>query len=151
MGRSNDKGFTLIELMVVVAVIAILAAIAIPSYLGIQKRAARSEAKSKLEAISVALEGYMAENNDYGPAGVYSYVCGPGCNGASFVGHPGAIGTVANLGNNLMYKYQLTVTTAPPAPAFGVSAIPMPGSKVDGDITIWLRSDGIKGPDKAGW
>lgn len=146
---AEKDGFTLIELMVAVAVIAILAAIAIPSYIGVQKKAARSEAKSKLEAISLALEGHMAENNNYGDAGVYNYVCGPGCPGASFA-HSGAIGTVANLGNNLQYSYQIIVT-ANPTPLFSLRAIPSPGSRVDGDFAIWLFSNGQRGPTEAGW
>lgn len=149
MNKDREYGFTLIELMVAVVILAILAAIAIPSYMGIQKRSARSEAKANLEAIALALEGYMAENNHYGN-GVFAYTCGPNCPGTSF-NHPGPIGTVANLGNNLMYWYKITATTAPPAPAFAVSAIPMPGGRMSGDITIWLRSDGIKGPTGAGW
>ncbi len=149
MKKGSESGFSLVELMVAVAILAILAAVAIPSYLGIQKKSARSEAKSNLEAIALALEGYMAETNNYGN-GVFTYTCGPGCGGASFV-HPGQINTVANLGNNLLYWYQITATTAAPAPAFGVSAIPMPGGRMAGDMTIWLRSNGIKGPTGAGW
>lgn len=145
---SDHKGFTLIELMIVVAILAIIAAIAIPSYLGIQKRAARSEAKASLEAIALALEGYMAENNDYGPAGVYTYVCGEGCLKKSFSGFPAPIGTIANLGGGYDYDYQITVTTAPD---FRIDANPARG-RVAGDIIApFILSDGTKGPANFGW
>ncbi|MEX1298378.1 MAG: type IV pilin-like G/H family protein [Desulfotignum sp.] len=61
----NKKGFTLIELMIVVAIIGILAAIAIPNFMNYQCKARQSEAKSNLGAIRVAQETYMAENNTY--------------------------------------------------------------------------------------
>jgi len=146
----NRKGFTLIELVVVVAVIAILAAIAIPSYLGIQKKAARSEAKANLEALALALEGYMAENNNYGPAGVYTYVCGNGCTKSSFAGFPAPLGTIANLGGGYVYDYQITLTTSPPAPTFRIDANPVRG-RVAGDIAPFILSDGTKGPANFGW
>ena len=50
----NRKGFTLIELMIVVAIIGILAAIAIPSFLAMQLRAKRSELPTNLDAIRTA-------------------------------------------------------------------------------------------------
>lgn len=64
----NKKGFTLIELMIVVAIIGILAAIAIPNFMNYQCKARQSEAKSNLGAIRVAQETYMAEKNTYADA-----------------------------------------------------------------------------------
>ncbi|MGM0393777.1 MAG: type IV pilin protein [Thermodesulfobacteriota bacterium] len=61
----NKKGFTLIELMIVVAIIGILAAIAIPNFMNYQCKARQSEAKTNLGAIRVAQEAYLAENNTY--------------------------------------------------------------------------------------
>jgi len=63
--RRKSKGFTLIELMIVVAIIAILAAIAIPQYKKFQLKAKTSEAKTNLGAIRTAEEAYAAENDKY--------------------------------------------------------------------------------------
>ena len=59
------KGFTLIELMIVVAIIAILASIAIPQYKKFQLKAKTSEAKSNIGAIRSAEETYSAEHDVY--------------------------------------------------------------------------------------
>ena len=63
--RINQKGFTLIELMIVVAIIGILAAIAIPNFLSYQLRAKRAEAPTNLKAIKVSEESYRAEYDTY--------------------------------------------------------------------------------------
>lgn len=147
---NRNQGFTLLELMVVVAIIAILAAIAIPSYIGIQKRAARSEAKANLEAISLVLEGYMAENNDYGSVQRYVYICGDNCTKSSFVpAFPVPLGTIANLGGGYSYDYAVNVTSQL-NPAYIISALPVRGRAV-GDLTPFVQSDGTKGPANFGW
>ena len=63
-------GFTLIELMIVVAIIGILAAIAIPNFLRFQLRAKSSEGKTNLAAIRTAEESYFAEYGIYVPAAI---------------------------------------------------------------------------------
>ena len=63
--RKSEKGFTLIELMIVVAIIGILAAIAIPNFIRFQLKAKSSEGKVNLAAIRTAQEGYMAEYGEY--------------------------------------------------------------------------------------
>ena len=59
------EGFTLIELMIVVAIIGILAAIAIPNFLRFQLRSKTGEAKANLAAIRTAEEGYFSEYGIY--------------------------------------------------------------------------------------
>ncbi|WP_136808428.1 type IV pilin protein [Desulfosediminicola flagellatus] len=65
MKKSNEKGFTLIELMIVVAIIGILAAIAIPQYQNFTKKSKASEAKVYLSAITTAEAAYYAENSEF--------------------------------------------------------------------------------------
>ena len=57
------KGFTLIELMIVVAIIGILAAIAIPNFMKFQCKSKRSEAKTNLAGIYTAETAYFAEKS----------------------------------------------------------------------------------------
>jgi type IV pilus assembly protein PilA len=59
--RKRNKGFTLIELMIVVAIIGILAAIAIPNFLRFQLKAKSSEGKVNIAAIRVAENSYYGE------------------------------------------------------------------------------------------
>jgi len=60
----NQKGFTLIELMIVVAIIGILAAIAIPNFLNYQAKSQQAEAKVNLGAIFTNMTSYAAEGAD---------------------------------------------------------------------------------------
>ena len=60
MRRTNDKGFTLIELMIVIAIIGILAAIAIPNFISYRNKAFCSSAESDANGIAAAVADYFA-------------------------------------------------------------------------------------------
>ncbi len=64
-GTKGRKGFTLIELMVVIAIIIILAAIAIPNYLTMTARAKKSRVASDFAALATALETYRTDWGAY--------------------------------------------------------------------------------------
>jgi type IV pilus assembly protein PilA len=60
----NRKGFTLIELIVVLAVLAVIMAIAVPRFLGVQNNAEVQADESSLEMVRKAAELYFAQNPD---------------------------------------------------------------------------------------
>jgi len=65
LSRIRDpKGFTLIELMIVVAIIGILAAIAIPNFVNFKNKAIQGTAKANLETVRSSLSQYAADKDD---------------------------------------------------------------------------------------
>ena len=61
----DEKGFTLIELLVVILIVGILAAIALPTFLGQQKKGQDSEAKSNARNLVSHVESCFADTQDY--------------------------------------------------------------------------------------
>ena len=91
----KNKGLTLIELMIVVAIVGILAAIAIPNFLNYQAKSQQAEAKANLGAMFTNVVAYAAENPRTGVSSGY------------------ADATVANVGfgtqGTVRYTYTLVV------------------------------------------
>ena len=59
----NTKGFTLIELMIVVVIIGILAAIAIPNFISMQDRAREGSVKANMHTLQLATEDFAVQND----------------------------------------------------------------------------------------
>lgn len=99
--RSTIRGFTLIELMIVVAVIAILAAIAYPSYADSVRKGRRGQAKTDLLEVAQLLERYRTVNNSYQGFEIDAYEHSPRT-GTSYYD--------VSLGNLGVSTYTLTAT-----------------------------------------
>lgn len=80
MNRRSRRGFTLLEVMIVVAIIVMLAAFAIPNLLGMQDRAKIDATKVQVKAFASALDNYKALTGDFpsGDQGLSMLVSGPG-------------------------------------------------------------------------
>jgi type IV pilus assembly protein PilE len=121
-----SRGFTLIELMIAVAVVAILAMIALPTYTAQMVKGRRSSAEAVLLDIAQRQQQYFLDSRAYAP-------------------------DVATLGTNtpVNVRAYYTVTTAPGAglpPTFTATATPIAGTAQAGDAILIIDSTGAKTP-----
>ena len=146
-----QKGFTLIEIMVVVAVIAILSAIAIPSYSDYIRRARITEATSTLGTMRVKMEQFFQDNRSYAgactvppggnsvanlpaPTGFFTFAC-PNRTATTYT-----ITATGNAGSSMAgFTYQLDM-----APATGIvqSTPNLPTGWTTSAICWVLKKDG---------
>jgi type IV pilus assembly protein PilE len=121
LATRKPGGFTLIELMIAVAIVAILMAIAIPNYQNQVRKSRRTSAKTALLDVAGREEKYYATNNNY-PASLSSV-------GYTNVDGSGAL-QVPNNTNEDYYSVKISLATAP-ATGFTATATPVGDQKKD--------------------
>ena len=126
-----EKGMTLIELLIVVAIVGILAAVGVVMYSGARDKGYITEAKGALMRVVQEEENYKAENGSYPPAGAHKdYLPFFGGNGTSGSGStPQVVGE---------YDVAMSVQTTA---GFTVRATPKAGGKMVGKRYGWLEID----------
>jgi type IV pilus assembly protein PilE len=139
MKRIKAKGFTLIELMIVVAIVAILAAVALPSYRQHVVRAARVQAQAELLELASLQEKIFLNSNNYCASVTAAY------NGTA----AGGLGRTSGQTNDGRYTLALDITT--PSQTFVLTATPTSGGTQVGDGNISISESGQKLWGSASW
>lgn len=134
--RLPGKGFTLIELMLAVAIMSILAAIALPSYQSSVKKAARSEAKSALANFHADLTRYFSERNTY--------------NGSFDASGKPRIFPAQLPTSGEPKTYNITIVSQRSGLGFLMRATPITGSVVEDDGFLQINEFGVRSWDKNG-
>jgi type IV pilus assembly protein PilE len=129
--RTARRGFTLIELMIAVAVIGILAAIAYPSYTQHVRKSRRAEAKAALLDLAARQERYFSINNRYADA-------------PDDLGYAGAQFPVDVLSGRQAY-YQLSTDVGVPATSYSARATPVGVQSQDTCGTYSINHLGLQG------
>jgi len=129
MLKKIQQGFTLIELMIVVAIIGILAAIAIPAYQNYTIRAQVSEGLTLADGVKVAMADYFTN------LGTWPTTIGAGATGLNYAGvvsgtYVGTVAVVANGGIQITYGAAAPTNAAIRGATLGVEAALSPNNDI---------------------
>jgi len=117
--RAEQSGFTLIELMIAVAALAILAAVALPSYNSYIRRGQQAEAFNALSDYRAKMEQYYQDNRNYGNA----TTCANDSTASGWNAFP----------SSQYFNFACTITDATTFQAYSISATGRSG-QVNGDV-----------------
>jgi len=129
-GRRNERGFTLIDLVIAMAIVAILTRIALPSYQAYIVRASRQAAQSELVALANAQEKIFLNSNAY-TANVTTAYTGQSS---------GGLGVTS--GNTKDNRY--AITAAATATTFTLTATPASGTPQAGDGVLTINEQSVR-------
>ncbi|GAA5525059.1 hypothetical protein Maes01_01619 [Microbulbifer aestuariivivens] len=133
----KQRGFTLIELMIVVAIIAILAAVALPNYQKYVKSSKRADAQGALMGLAQAMERHYTQRGSYFGA----------AKDGDDDGAPGIFPSQSPLdGNNK--SYDLTMDVSDAGDTYELFATPINGGTQENDGQLRLSSSGERGWDR---
>jgi type IV pilus assembly protein PilE len=137
----SNSGFTLIELMVVVAIVGVLAAIAYPSYQNSVRKARRGDAKASMIELAQWMERYYTENHSYCPESEEEDVV---CDAAPI---PDALkqSPKGAADGKQFYDISLPISLLT-ANSYTIIAVPTPGNGQEHDKcgTLTLTSTGVR-------
>ena len=137
---SKSVGFTLIELMIVVALVGIISAIAYPSYQNMLNRSARATAQADLMGFAAAMERHHAARFTY--QGAASAGANTGVPAVFTAYSPAAEGAASKRYNLRIHALDANGSS------YELRAIPLEGSALENDGVLVLYSDGRKAWDK---
>jgi len=135
----SKKGFTVVELLLVITIIGILAGIAVPLFLSQRTRALHSEAKTNLENLLVLEEQYFAENGCY-------YKSGGACQDTTISGVSSiqAFLPAFKPGNTNTLNFDYRIVTNNNAAEFNAIAVGKNNTSV-ASATFWINQDNERG------